>query len=323
MALDTSAGAVALNQLGSLPLGYLIGEPLKAAISAQALAAETTVDFIKTVGFEDIDGKLSAINLEFIFEDGGSVFRRVRVPLLLVTPIPFIVISTVDIQFKAKIDASASQSSSDSLETNFSMGGSFTRAVTKNRNAGIQLKKVNVGGSRSVTSNLTMSASYSSKKDSKATQESKYSVEYTLDIQVHAEQAGMPQGMAAVLNILQEGISKKPLDTQITIFGLSQVNKIKPNKSLTDGSFMVLVLDAGGEPVDDAVVKVTSSTPLVAPAIAPAPAEGVYTVPTLLDPSAPALTAGVNEILTITVTTGTAPDEEVTTLTREVLIENA
>jgi hypothetical protein len=38
--------------LRSLPLGYIISAPMTAAIKAQALAAQTTVDFIKEVGLK-------------------------------------------------------------------------------------------------------------------------------------------------------------------------------------------------------------------------------------------------------------------------------
>ena len=41
-----------------------------------------------------------------------------------------------------------------------------------------------------------------SQKDSKATEESKYSVEYTMDIAVKAGQDSMPAGLAKVLELL-------------------------------------------------------------------------------------------------------------------------
>ncbi|MBQ2198366.1 MAG: hypothetical protein II406_06425, partial [Bacteroidales bacterium] len=40
----------------------------------------------------------------------------------------------------------------------------------------------------------------------KATQESKYSVEYTMDVHVHAGQDGMPAGMAKVQEILNSSV---------------------------------------------------------------------------------------------------------------------
>lgn len=52
-----------------------------------------------------------------------------------------------------------------------------------------------------------MNASYSSKKDSSATRDSKYSVEYTMDVAVHAGQDSMPAGMAKVLEMLNNSIS--------------------------------------------------------------------------------------------------------------------
>lgn len=53
-----------------------------------------------------------------------------------------------------------------------------------------------------------MNASYSSKKDSSATKDSKYSVEYTMDVAVHAGQDSMPAGMAKVLEMLNNSISR-------------------------------------------------------------------------------------------------------------------
>jgi hypothetical protein len=320
MALDTTAGDVALNQLTALPLGYLMAEPLKAAVGAQALAAEATVDFIKSVGFENVDGKLNAIYLEFIFEDGGGTYRHIKAPLLMMVAIPTFAITNMSIQFKAKIDASARQSSSDSLQTNFSMGGSFSRTASNKGSLGISTKKVKVGASRDTSTTVNFYAGYSSKKDSKATQDSKYSVEYTLDISVQAEQAGLPQGLATLLNILQEGVSTKPLDTQVKVFGLSAVNKLSGGTALTDSSFFVLVLDPAGEPVTAAKVELAAAAGLIAsPPPVTSGTQGVYTVPLSLS-SGTTLTADATETLTISVTTGTSPNEEVTTVTREVTL---
>ena len=47
-----------------------------------------------------------------------------------------------------------------------------------------------------------LKANYSSKKDSKATEESKYSVESTIDVAVKAGQDSMPAGLAKVLELL-------------------------------------------------------------------------------------------------------------------------
>jgi len=53
-----------------------------------------------------------------------------------------------------------------------------------------------------------LKANYSSKKSSRASQESKYSIEYTMNVNVSAGQSSMPAGLQSVLNILQESISE-------------------------------------------------------------------------------------------------------------------
>jgi hypothetical protein len=230
-ALDTSAGNVALGQLSALPFKNIIGGPLTASIEAQALAAKTTVDFIRAVGLQEVNGKLEAINVEFSFQDGTGAFRRLRVPILTVIPIPFIVIETVDIQFKARIAASAQQASEDSSSTEAKV------AVQANAR----------WGTRGFGASVSVDASYSAKKDSKASQESKYSVEYTMDVHVHASQAGLPQGMAQILNILQDGISNKPEGGQIQVFGLPGTVGVSANVTL-DEKFTVIALDEAGDP---------------------------------------------------------------------------
>ena len=42
----------AVEELSQIPFAHLIGSPMKAAIEAQALAAQTTVEFIQKVGFK-------------------------------------------------------------------------------------------------------------------------------------------------------------------------------------------------------------------------------------------------------------------------------
>ena len=43
--------SIVTRTLRSLPFGRIIGGPMTAAIEAQALAARSTIDFIKSVGF--------------------------------------------------------------------------------------------------------------------------------------------------------------------------------------------------------------------------------------------------------------------------------
>ncbi len=190
MAIDTSASHVATNALQAIPFGSIIGGPLKACVDAQALAAQTTWEFVQKVGLQtDKDGNTKAINVRFEYIQGGRAMVLI-VPLLTIVPIPYIAIDEIDINFKAKISASSSSSSEKSSSTSFDAGVKTKASVR----------------TFFVKASAEMHANISSKKDSKATQESKYSVEYTMDVHVHAGQDGMPAGMAKVLEILSSSV---------------------------------------------------------------------------------------------------------------------
>ncbi len=188
MPLDTSAATTANNALASLPFGAMIGGPLKACVEAQATAAQATWKFIQEVGLNtDESGQKSAVNVSFQFIKEGKM-AQLNIPLLTIVPIPYIAIRDIDINFKAKIDASASSVSTTHDES--SGGGSVD-------------SKLRFGwfGSADIKAN------YSSKKDSTATQDSKYSVEYTMDVAVKAGQDSMPAGLSKILDILGNSLT--------------------------------------------------------------------------------------------------------------------
>ncbi len=192
MKVDTTPSQVATSALTGIPFSQIIGSPLKAAIEAQAMAAQTTWRFIQEVGLntDRMTGEKKAVNVSFGFiQDGKEV--RLNVPLLTIVPIPYIAINSIDIAFKAKINAESSShnEASDSNETSAS---------------GKASGKVGFG---CFSASFEASAGYSSKKDSKSTQDSKYSVEYTLDINVKAGQDSMPAGLARMLDILNNCIA--------------------------------------------------------------------------------------------------------------------
>ena len=187
MPISNAASQVATNALQAIPFSSMIGGPLKACIEAQAMAAKTTWDFIQEVGLNTNPdtGEKSAVNVSFSFMQGGRMVQ-LNVPLLTIVPIPYIAIHSIDINFKANISASSSSVSENTEST--TMGGSA------DINAGIKVGPFHM--------DAKLNANYSSKKDSKATEESKYSVEYTMDIAVKAGQDSMPAGLAKVLELL-------------------------------------------------------------------------------------------------------------------------
>ena len=164
MAISEAPANVAVNAMQSIPFNSMIGGPLKACIEAQAMAAQTSWEFIQNVGLntDPETGEKKAVNVSFSFNQGGRMVQ-LNVPLLTIVPIPYIAIHTIDINFKANISASSSSIKENSKSESTDAGGTAKA-------------KLNLGIFK-VEADLK--ANYSSKKDSKATEESKYSVEST------------------------------------------------------------------------------------------------------------------------------------------------
>ena len=181
MAIDSAPSQVATSALQAIPFGSIIGAPLKACVEAQAMAAQTSWNFIQEVGLntDQQSGKKEAVNVTFEFIQNGRKVQ-LNVPLLTIVPIPYIAIHDIDINFKANISASSSSVSETSSSSSL--------------DAGAEIKAKAGWGPFSVEANFK--ANYSSKKDSKATQSSQYSVEYTMDVAVKAGQDSMPAGLA-------------------------------------------------------------------------------------------------------------------------------
>ena len=181
------------KDLSSIPFGEMIGGPLSACIDAQEQAACSTVDFIRRVGFaEETPDKI--INVEFKYDrDGKEV--KLSVPLLTIVPIPFIAIDTVNINFKASLK---------SIDTETLRESDQEKTQNYNSTTGNYIGLRGLGAKRNKT---VMYGSVSTKKDSISTQNSAYSVEANIDINVIAHQESMPAGLAKVLEILNQAIT--------------------------------------------------------------------------------------------------------------------
>lgn len=200
-------------ELRSLPLGHIIGSPLVAAIKAQALAAQTTVDFIKQVGLvsETNDGEnLRAQNVDFKFDrvieetvtqpanptenvpakitSYKVVPSQLTVPLLAIVPIPYIRINdmTIDFEFEIKDVDTKESTSTKNLNTSAKAGGWFW--------------KVNASGS---FTNRTTNKRETDRRT-------------TLKITVNAVQDRIPEGLGRVLDILHDSIKVVPSGSATT-----------------------------------------------------------------------------------------------------------
>lgn len=195
MTMENPLSPETTGALRALPFGNIIGAPLKACIEAQAMAAQTSWKFIQEVGLQNNEesGEKEVVNVSFLFEEQGKM-SRISIPLLTIIPIPYIAVEKVDISFKANIMASKSVEEKQEETT-----GTDTNLTAQSK-LGFGIFSLDA----------QCEASYSSKKDSKATKESRYSVEYTMDVAIKAAQDDMPAGLAKLLEVLNKSFEVTP-----------------------------------------------------------------------------------------------------------------
>ena len=184
--------------LGSIPYGTLIGAPMPAAVEAQALSAQTSLDFIRSIGFESTEdgtdfGAVRQVTFSYSRRDtttGEETDVSLKVPLLTIVPIPYLRIDDMTIDFTSKITEemlrSTKRDSSTEAEAELSINYSHF------------LSPVKVG----------FKASISTKHSSSTATSNRYKTEHTININVRATQDDLPAGMTRVLDILESSITE-------------------------------------------------------------------------------------------------------------------
>ncbi len=163
----------------ALPLDYLIGAPLIAAVKAQKLAAESTLDYINGM-IENGKPKMVEFSVEQQGPDGAKEVN-LKAPLLAITPVPHL-----------RIDA---------LNINFTFEISQTYRNAKETNKGVEST---VASGKALSP--WVSASIKGSASSKSSAESKTNRSGTLNITVNASEAPIPEGLARVLSFLTSSI---------------------------------------------------------------------------------------------------------------------
>lgn len=195
----------AVEELRQIPFSALIGGPMRAAIEAQALAAQSTIEFIQKVGFKTSAGGVEPTdmlfedtaadadagelrNVTFTYEkkdetDAVAEFR-LTVPLLAIAPVPYLRIDEMTIDFSAKLSDAIERKTEASFQLNTSVSGKYSAFWSP-----IKLE-------------FRTSATYNTKTTTAAASKR----EYRLDIHVRAVQDEMPAGLSKVLDILEDAI---------------------------------------------------------------------------------------------------------------------
>lgn len=239
--VDKTFVSDSINLLGKISFDELIGNPLRAAVKAQRDLAKETLSYIREEGIkvdENGQGQITYVTMNFI-RDGKQV--KMRVPLLTLMPVPRLSISTMSYTFKAKVNAMsgvvasvgsggtpinagistdngsksaapAKPTTDSSAKGNNGKTGDTPAASTDNSAASTENPAASsnktaasaTGAKPTISTTPTMSVGYSSKKDSGATRDSRYSVETTMDISITASEGEMPRGIDRLLGVLDD-----------------------------------------------------------------------------------------------------------------------
>jgi hypothetical protein len=196
----------AVQELRQIPFEHLIGAPLKAAVEAQALAAQSTIEFIHKVGFkqqlgsggdllfadptaEADAGELRNVTFTYTKKDENDEVSdfQLTVPLLSIVPIPHIRIDEMTIDFKAKLTDAIRRTTNTSFELNSSVSGKYSAFWSP------------------IKLNFRVSSTYKTNSSTQASRKR----EYTMDIHVRATNDEIPQGLSKILDILEDAINEE------------------------------------------------------------------------------------------------------------------
>lgn len=202
----------AVEELQQIPFSHLIGAPLKAAVEAQALAAQSTIEFIHKVGFKhdeigadnddlvfnNVDqdagaGELRSVSFTYKKKDENEELKTfsLTVPFLAITPIPYIRIEEMTIDFNAKLTDSVARQTDSSFTLDTQIKGSYSAFWSP------------------VKVEARVSATYNQKSSTTEHQQR----EYSMQIHVRAVQDEMPAGLSRMLDMLEQAIQEQPAAT--------------------------------------------------------------------------------------------------------------
>ena len=206
------------EQFTGLPMGDLIGGPLKAAAEANAMMAVTQTKFLLDTCFvkkevdpatDPVTYTYEAIMVTMILKRGvivpldpniplseqkatiDIVTTTFELPLLTLIPLNSLAVDNVDIKFDMEVKSSFSDASSSEVVEKVAAATSFEAKV------GFGIFSATVTGSASYDSSSTQTRSTHYEKSNSA----QYSVA------VHAGQLPLPEGVAIIINAFSNAIA--------------------------------------------------------------------------------------------------------------------
>lgn len=204
------------QQFSGLPVKSLIAAPLSAAANANGMMAREQTQFMLSTCFDntgtDDAPKLEPIMIKFtstrsvIDQQGnnkGNASIDFELPLLTLIPLNSLAVDDVKVHFEMEVKSSQSTDHETSSDEETSAKGSFTAKY----NAG--LFSVKVHGSVSSSSKTTSST----KEHYEASNKAKY------EIDVHAGQLPLPQGVTTIIDAFTKNIAPIQIKDGDTVSG--------------------------------------------------------------------------------------------------------
>ncbi len=209
----------AVRNIEAMPFSQIIGGPLSAAIEAQAMAARTTINFIKEVGFhppktseveDDKEVRDRELNesskiafgdvryVTFHYQAGGSATennnRSISIPLLSLVPIPYLRIEEMNLEFSAALTDSGESSSSDDIEQTGNSNAKVSQPSWKSQNQFVGTYSANT----------------------KNAQKSRYNNQMNLNFQIKVVSDDLPAGMSKVLSLMEDSMHDGEIQASVS-----------------------------------------------------------------------------------------------------------
>ena len=112
------------GQFNGLRMDSLIGGPLKGACDAQSKLAESTAEFIRTVGLQNSGtGKTETAAFTFrkkVPDESGAISEKemsLQVPLLTIVPVPPLLVRNIDVNFDMEVKMSSGEAGAGEPES--------------------------------------------------------------------------------------------------------------------------------------------------------------------------------------------------------------
>ena len=268
---DTAFVNEAVSAWEKVSFDKLIGEPLKAAIKAQGDAAKSTLEFIRNVGVtsDSDNGSETLTVVSFNFFKNGKI-AKLQIPLMTLVPIPALCITEVTYDFKMTISSSSdvTMKNTNTISNDFkvtdtpgqqTVGSNSSNNSTKSKDDGKEKQEKSKAQTTAAEASkvkdatnksFTFTANYSSKKDSTATQISKYSVETTMDVKLKVSKDDLPAGVSKMLEVLNDSTEIYDPNGELTLSS--------DNLTLSDGyAILSVIYKDGNGNYDTSAIKCT------------------------------------------------------------------